>query len=533
MTAVPPVRERRKAPEHSRIGGAALYTAPLDGGLHEVARQIGVRSRHTPAENVRPQTVLQHSAHRNRMAHTVRAAVRVGGLMALDIVGISIVVELLRRTHEITFSRGMDLWWRLDTVVGATPIQWIAALCTGIFLAGAYNGGDARRDPNRLARGIGLGLLIAVWQALWGSFMFLAWSTALTAASFTVVLVLLRFAADQLVQHVFPQVREKSTILLIGTHEEIELARQAGEDNGGWSPAACLDPTVSHREHSGRMSSYGIDDLPVAIAAHAIDTILLCGHLEDRVLTHVVIAAEAAGCRVLSPSRTFSLANLAPSVIWRDGAPMIQLTRPGLHGRDLIFKRLFDIAVASTALLIASPVMLVVAILVRLSSPGPIIFRQRRVGYAGSTFTILKFRTMYRDAEARLASLQENSVYRDGKLFKMSSDPRITPLGRWLRKTSLDELPQLFNVVTGSMSLVGPRPPLPQEVVLYDDEEFIRFGMKPGITGPWQVSGRNRVTSFSEVLRIESAYFSGWTIWRDFRILAQTLPAVLKMDGAQ
>ncbi|MEO7361919.1 MAG: sugar transferase, partial [Gemmatimonadaceae bacterium] len=129
--------------------------------------------------------------------------------------------------------------------------------------------------------------------------------------------------------------------------------------------------------------------------------------------------------------------------------------------------------------------------------------------------------------------LQAGSVYTNGKLFKMADDPRITPIGKWLRKLSLDELPQLFNVVSGDMSLVGPRPPLPREVDLYQDDEYIRFGMKPGITGPWQVSGRNRITSFDDVLRIESAYFARWTIWRDFQILAKTIPAVLKMDGAQ
>jgi lipopolysaccharide/colanic/teichoic acid biosynthesis glycosyltransferase len=139
---------------------------------------------------------------------------------------------------------------------------------------------------------------------------------------------------------------------------------------------------------------------------------------------------------------------------------------------------------------------------------------------------------MRADAEAHVEELRDVSIYNDPRLFKVVHDPRVTPLGRFLRKSSLDELPQLFNVIHGSMSLVGPRPPLPAEVEAYGDRSYLRFDVKPGITGPWQVNGRNSITSFDEVIALEAAYVNGWTIWRDFVILARTVPAVLRMEGA-
>jgi exopolysaccharide biosynthesis polyprenyl glycosylphosphotransferase len=469
------------------------------------------------------------------MAHALRALARVTGLLIADVVAMAVTMELLSRSGQLTLGFGLDHVLHLDTWVAISRFETIAAICAGLFLAGSYGGGDARRDGNRQASGTALGLLIALWQSLWSNFAFMIGSVLAGTVALISAVVLVRWSANALFMWLRPAAFKPTRTLLIGS--EAEVARFSSSmltDEGVAFPSvAHLDPSRGRRTAKLPANCYGIDDLPEAIAEHDVDTIILCGQLEDLTLSHLMRFAEAAGCRVLSPSRAFALANLTPSVDWQDGVPMIQLTRPGLHGRDLVLKRLLDLTIGIVTLLAAAPVMVIVAILVRITSRGPIVFRQCRVGYAGSTFTILKFRTMYVDAEERVQSLQNGSLYADGKLFKMSADPRITPLGRWLRKLSLDELPQLLNVITGDMSLVGPRPPLQREVALYDDDEFIRFGMKPGITGPWQVSGRNRVTSFAEVLRIESAYLTRWTIWRDFGILAKTIPAVMRMDGAQ
>jgi lipopolysaccharide/colanic/teichoic acid biosynthesis glycosyltransferase len=161
-----------------------------------------------------------------------------------------------------------------------------------------------------------------------------------------------------------------------------------------------------------------------------------------------------------------------------------------------------------------------------------VFFRQVRVGLGGDPFVMMKFRTMVDDAERQLAELQQANVYSAEPLFKLQNDPRMTPIGAFLRKSSLDELPQLLNVLRGEMSLVGPRPALPSEVRRYQQHHFVRFEVLPGITGPWQVSGRNAITSFEDVVHLESAYIRGWTVWRDLAILVRTVPAVFSMKGA-
>jgi lipopolysaccharide/colanic/teichoic acid biosynthesis glycosyltransferase len=191
-----------------------------------------------------------------------------------------------------------------------------------------------------------------------------------------------------------------------------------------------------------------------------------------------------------------------------------------------------DVVVSGLGLALLCPLFGLIAIAIYLSSPGPIFFRQTRVGLGGRLFKITKFRSMVHDAEALREDLATRSLYNDLRLFKIKNDPRVTRLGAFLRRTSLDELPQLWNVLSGDMSLVGPRPPLPAEVDLYEEHHYTRFDVKPGITGPWQVNGRNLITDFEEVIRLEIDYIREWTLWKDLGILLKTIPAVLYMRGA-
>ena len=193
-------------------------------------------------------------------------------------------------------------------------------------------------------------------------------------------------------------------------------------------------------------------------------------------------------------------------------------------------KRLLDISVALVALLFAAPIMAVTALLIRLDSPGPILFRQTRVGKWGESFTCLKFRSMYIDAEERLKELQALNEA-DGPVFKMKNDPRITNVGRVIRKLSIDELPQIFNVLRGDMSLVGPRPALPSEVAKYSFEQARRLHTIPGITGLQQVSGRSNV-NFQRWVELDLQYISEQSVWKDIEILIKTIPAVLFSRGA-
>ncbi|TDD77673.1 sugar transferase [Actinomadura rubrisoli] len=212
------------------------------------------------------------------------------------------------------------------------------------------------------------------------------------------------------------------------------------------------------------------------------------------------------------------------------GLPLLHVEHPELTGGRKMMKGLFDRAAALSGLVLLSPLLAVVAFLIKATSAGPVMFRQVRVGRGGREFTVLKFRTMVQDAEARKSALLERNE-NDGVLFKIKEDPRITRVGRWLRRYSLDELPQLFNVVRGDMSLVGPRPPLPEEVAQYGGDVYRRLVVKPGLTGLWQVSGRSDLT-WEESVRLDLRYVDNWSLALDLQIMWKTWSAVFRGAGA-
>jgi exopolysaccharide biosynthesis polyprenyl glycosylphosphotransferase len=213
-----------------------------------------------------------------------------------------------------------------------------------------------------------------------------------------------------------------------------------------------------------------------------------------------------------------------------DGLPMMHVDLPQYAGFNHTLKRGIDISLASFAIAVLAPVLGMVALAVRLDSKGGVLFRQTRIGVSGEPFTMFKFRSMVTDAEARLAAL-EAANEGSGLLFKMKDDPRITRVGKILRRYSLDELPQLFNVLNGSMSMIGPRPPLPREVAEYEGRVNRRLLIKPGITGLWQVSGRSNLT-WEESVKLDLYYVENWSVTTDFVILAKTVKAVVGKDGA-
>lgn len=193
-------------------------------------------------------------------------------------------------------------------------------------------------------------------------------------------------------------------------------------------------------------------------------------------------------------------------------------------------KRLLDIVGSSVLLLFLAPVLLVIAVIVKLTSPGPIFYRWRVVGQGGRPFTSYKFRTMVQNADELKAGLLEKNEM-GGPVFKMKDDPRVTAVGRWLRRYSLDELPQLWSVLKGDMSLVGPRPPLQSEYMHFAEWQRRKLSVKPGITCLWQVSGRNQVRDFDDWVRMDLEYVDNWSLWLDIKILARTALAVLKGTG--
>jgi exopolysaccharide biosynthesis polyprenyl glycosylphosphotransferase len=214
------------------------------------------------------------------------------------------------------------------------------------------------------------------------------------------------------------------------------------------------------------------------------------------------------------------------------GLPSIQFSPPLVTGSDFYIKRCFDFCCAALLLLMVSPVFLLISCLIKLDSPGPIFYKQTRIGLHGQPFKVWKFRTMVTNAEQLQYQLEAQNETQDGVLFKIKDDPRVTRIGKFLRRYSLDELPQILNVIRAEMSLVGPRPLPERDVERFSEHHFIRQEVLPGITGLWQVSGRSDITNFEEVIHLDTTYIGSWSLWLDLQILLQTVQVVFQKTGA-
>jgi exopolysaccharide biosynthesis polyprenyl glycosylphosphotransferase len=272
------------------------------------------------------------------------------------------------------------------------------------------------------------------------------------------------------------------------------------------------------------------------------EAVVTCGQLSDTQLEEVARAALSSGCQLLTLPRGVSIPGVVPAVVWRRGQPLVTLTAPTLQGWQLVLKRAVDLVGAAVLTVLAAPLMLVTAVAVKLDSAGPVFFRQDRIGTGGHRFRVFKFRTMvhgapdtvHRELVKRMLAGDEESTATEGaggsRVYKLLCDDRVTRVGRMLRRASLDELPQLFNVLLGQMSLVGPRPPLPYEIEAYAFWQFDRLQVRPGITGLWQVSGRNLLT-YRQMCELDIAYVQRWSLWLDLKILLRTIPVVLFNSG--
>jgi exopolysaccharide biosynthesis polyprenyl glycosylphosphotransferase len=362
----------------------------------------------------------------------------------------------------------------------------------------------------------------------------LARSYVLAALPMSVVgSVVMRFALRKRLHRSRAQGKSMRRVIVVG-HElaVIGITRQLKREayHGLEVVGACLPPL-----HDGNVGLpvYGtFDDVADAVEAAAADTVLVlsCPELDGVVLRRLAWRLERDEVDLIVASALIDVAGARTTIRPVDGLPMLHVEHPRLHGGARLVKDLVDRIGALVLTLVLAPVLIGVALSVRLTSRGPVLFRQVRVGRDGSEFRIFKFRSMYVDAEARLAELRHLNEH-DGVLFKIRDDPRVTPVGRWLRRLSLDELPQLLNVVTGQMSLVGPRPPLPVEVAAYADDVRRRLAVKPGMTGLWQVSGRSDL-SWEEAVRLDLRYVENWSLSLDLVILLRTMTAVVRSSGA-
>lgn len=273
------------------------------------------------------------------------------------------------------------------------------------------------------------------------------------------------------------------------------------------------------------------NDLTEIIGEHDIDTVIIASSAFDHdVLAHMIGELRGVDVSIHISSGLFEV--LTSRVLVREiaGVPLVTIQPVSLSRGNLLTKRVFDVVVASAIVLVGLPVWVLLALAIVLDNRGPIFYRQRRVGQGGVEFDMLKFRSMCVDAEARLQALKDANEA-TGPLFKMKHDPRVTRVGKWMRKFSVDEFPQLLNVLKGEMSLVGPRPPLPGETAEYSDYHWRRMEVPPGMTGLWQVSGRSSLT-FEEMVRLDLFYIENWSVGFDLALIGRTVPAVLFSKGA-
>jgi len=290
-------------------------------------------------------------------------------------------------------------------------------------------------------------------------------------------------------------------------------------------------PEKGHTD-MGRLKALGdTANIPTVVAEHAIDEVIITlPWISHRKIMRVIAQCERQNVRVKLVPDMFQISISRVELEVINGIPMLGVREPSIRGWNRAVKRTVDVLLVAWGLVLLSPVMALIAIAIRLDSRGPVIFRQVRVGRDAEEFVLYKFRTMREDAEDTKGHLSDQNEAQ-GPIFKIRDDPRCTRVGRLLRRSSLDELPQLYNVLRGEMSLIGPRPPIPDEVKQYKPWQRRRLEISPGITGLWQVSGRSDLT-FDEMVLLDLFYIENWSLLLDIKIALRTIPTIMLGTGA-
>ena len=413
------------------------------------------------------------------------------------------------------------------------------------------------REAIKIFKAVAVGsLLITGWAFLFrGGFAFreFSYSRGVFLLDFAIALVV--FAAFHLaLRFVQAQIRGAGInlipTLIVGTNAEaVQTVRElATRRDLGYRVIGIVETNDLEARTAGELGAEIVgtfDDLSGLIRDLEIQEVIITDTTisSDRLFEAMMQVGRRQRVEFRFAPTLFDLLPQKTSVEQIGVLPMVRLFREPLSDLERFVKRVSDIAISMVAIVILSPVLALIALLVKFGSRGPVMFRQERVGMDGRIFLCYKFRTMHAEADdtAHREAYSKNiegspsaNAGDDAKpvFGKVKDDPRVTPSGRWLRRSSLDELPQLFNVLKGDMSVVGPRPPIPYEVEEYAIWHRKRLDMKPGITGLWQVSGRNRLT-FDEMVRTDLYYIENWSVWLDLKIILLTLPAVWRGDGAR
>jgi exopolysaccharide biosynthesis polyprenyl glycosylphosphotransferase len=464
---------------------------------------------------------------------TLRRVARVASLLALDFAGLFLAI----------FTALCLKAWALGALDRpAVEGAWsqarhlisFAGLVTALLFArsGLYAGRAQRPGLPRIVAGLFQTTVVALLFALVNGLDFQSYYIFYGSLFFSVAFIgLFRYGYESITGSVLRAAGYRRRAVLVGTGEHIDAVAHA-LTRGGDSPVNIMGfVSLSERPDNGLSSLGSVGEIGDIVEDHRIDEVIIADPaFPEQEAIELVDQCHQRGVTVrIAPSTMEILVHRAEFVPGQS-VPLFELRPPVFEGFDYLLKRSFDLVGASLILLVLSPLLAACALAVRLTSRGPILYRSLRPGIGGISFACLKFRTMYEDADARQADLEALNEA-SGALFKIRDDPRMTPVGRLLRRYSIDELPQLFNVLLGQMSLVGPRPLPQRDYDRLEDWHKKRYLVLPGITGLWQVSGRADL-DFDDLVRLDFLYLERWSVFLDLTILLKTVPAVFTKRGA-
>jgi exopolysaccharide biosynthesis polyprenyl glycosylphosphotransferase len=461
-----------------------------------------------------------------------RRVASVVALVSLDLAGLTVGLYVAFALREIYYERRfppLRLPWE-----GVS--EWLPFLALITVLVFTHNGLYAAREfrsgAGRILSSLGLVALVSLAFGLGIGHDFNTFTMAPTALVITALMItVLRASYDVVTKDVFRFTGVRRRVVLVGEGRNVsELHRALGFGRNGIDYE--FVGVVSAGPDGLPLPVLGdLAELPQVLDHERVDELIVAdSDYEEEVLLEIAEEAHRRGLKVrIAPTTTEILVQRA-EYIPGQGVPLFELRPPVFAGADWAIKRAFDVAVSAGVVVVGLPLWLVIAAAIKLGSPGPVLYRDRRVGLNEREFGMLKFRTMYADAPERQGQLEaENEA--SGPLFKIRDDPRVTPVGRLLRRFSLDEIPQVLNVLRGEMSLVGPRPLPVRDFRQLQDWHRKRYLVLPGMSGLWQISGRSNL-SFDDLVRLDFYYLENWSIWLDISILARTIPAVIGRRGA-
>jgi exopolysaccharide biosynthesis polyprenyl glycosylphosphotransferase len=472
-----------------------------------------------PASDIRSAPVFPSGIQARALA---RRAVSVAALVVIDLAGLAGSLYLALVLRELYYGDRPILWglpWNAEQ-------NWLPFLMVVTVLvfwrAGLYAPRERRAGAGRIVSSLLLVTVITLAFSLGTGYQHSTFGLYVTGFVLSVVVIgLMRSSYEVVTADLWRVAGARRRAILVGEGERLDSLRRAiggGRSGIDYDFVGVLAPS--------RLVELG----PVLREHHPDELIVSSVGLEEEQLLDLVEEAHRCGVKVRIAPTTAELLTQRGEYVPGQGVPLFELKPPVFAGLDWAAKRAFDIVVSSALIVIASPAWGVIALAVKLSSPGPVFYRDRRVGLGEREFGMFKFRSMYVDANMGQAAL-EASNEASGPLFKIKDDPRVTRVGRILRRYSIDEMPQVLNVLRGEMSLVGPRPLPLRDYVQLEDWHRKRYLVLPGMTGLWQVSGRIDL-SFDDLVRLDFYYLENWSIWLDISILAKTLPAVAARRGA-